>query len=68
MLSETGLEQPLRRRAWTVAEVAEQLGRHKASVYRLIYTGHIRPLPGTGDRLISDHELERFLRSTRDES
>ena len=68
MLSETGLEQPLRRRAWTVAEVAEQLGRHKASVYRLIYTGHLRPLPGTGDRLISDHELERFLRSTRDES
>ena len=29
---------------------------------------HLRPLPGTGDRLISEHELERFLRSTRDES
>ena len=68
MQSETGVEQPLRRRAWTVAEVAQQLGRHKASVYRLIYTGHLRPLPGTGDRLISDYELERFLRSTRDES
>jgi excisionase family DNA binding protein len=68
MQSEIGVEQPLRRRAWTVAEVAEQLGRHKASVYRLIYTGHLRPLPGTGDRLISEHELDRYLRSVQDKS
>lgn len=68
MESETGVvQQPLRRRAWTVKEVAEQLGRHKASIYRLIDTGYLKPLPGTGDRLISEHELDRFLRSTRGE-
>ena len=65
MQTETGVENhALRRRAWTVSEVAQQLGRHKASIYRLIYSGHLRPLPGTGDKLISEHELDRFLRST----
>jgi hypothetical protein len=36
-----------------------------SAAYRLVYTGYLKPLPGTGDRLISEHELERFLRSTR---
>jgi excisionase family DNA binding protein len=52
------------RRAWSVAEVAKLLGRHKATVYRLIYAGYLRTVEGTGEALISESELNRFLTSS----
>ena len=66
MSSEIAESPTLRRRAWKVSEVAQQLGIHKASVYRLIYSGVLKTLPGAGDRLISEYELERYLKASRD--
>ena len=57
----------LKRRAYTVPEIAVQLGRSRHTVYRLIHQGALRPLPIDGDILISEHEFEKFLRSTRED-
>ena len=50
------------RRAWSVVEIAKLLGRHKATVYRLIYSGKLKTIASnTGDILIADEELRKFL-------
>jgi excisionase family DNA binding protein len=52
---------PMPRRAFTIQEVAQQLGCAVDSIYRAIYRGQLRPLAGFGRKMISDKELERFL-------
>jgi excisionase family DNA binding protein len=55
---------PPGKRAFSVREIAGKLGVHTSSVYRLIYNGSLRTLPGLGRQLVSDVELERYLSST----
>ena len=45
----------------TPAEFAAQFGRTKTFAYRLLYSGKIKKLAGTGRILIPKSELERFL-------
>ncbi len=52
---------PLARRAFTYDEVAQQIGRHRAWVYRQVKAGKIRPIIGYGTAMISADELNRIL-------
>jgi excisionase family DNA binding protein len=54
---------PIQRRAFSPREVAAQLGRDRASVYRWLASGEIKPIAVSGRLMISDRELERFLGS-----
>lgn len=56
---------PLNRRAFSLVEVAEILGCHKASVYRAVYAGKLKTLAGFGRNPVSDAELDRFLGATK---
>ena len=49
------------RRAYTIAEAAQLLGCHKASVYRRLYAGEIKVLKGFGQLRIPASEIDRFL-------
>jgi hypothetical protein len=56
---------PIQRRAFSPREIAAQLGRDRASVYRWLASGELRPIAVSGRLMISDRELERFLDRTR---
>jgi excisionase family DNA binding protein len=56
---------PLHRRAYSLAEVAQILGVHKATIYRSLYRGDLKPMAGLGRARISDVELDRFLNATK---
>lgn len=59
-INETGVV----RKAYTLREVAESLGIHYSSVWRLVARGKIRTVGGLKrNRLIPETELNRFLRS-----
>jgi excisionase family DNA binding protein len=49
------------RLSYSLKEVAELLGCHKATVYRLIYDGALVPIKGFGRARIATHELMRFV-------
>jgi excisionase family DNA binding protein len=58
---------PIQRRAFSPREIAAQLGRDRASVYRWLASGELRPIAVSGRLMISDRELERFLGSNKGE-
>jgi excisionase family DNA binding protein len=49
------------RKAFTIAEVANLLGVHKSSVYRILYTGKIKVLSRCKRLMIPETELQKFL-------
>lgn len=53
------------RRVFSLVEVAEICGCHKASIYRAVYTGKLKTLDGFGRNRVSDAELDRFLGATK---
>jgi hypothetical protein len=55
----------IQRRAYSVKEIADMVGRHPLSIYRAIYRGELHPISGFGITMISERELERFLSITR---
>jgi excisionase family DNA binding protein len=52
---------PNSRRAYTVGEVADQVGTAVDSIYRSIHRGKLRRIAGIGRFMISEAELNRFL-------
>jgi excisionase family DNA binding protein len=57
--------QPLKRRAWTPKEVAEQLGVPYETVLDLIHANRIGATKAGRYYLVPDFELERFLDGAR---
>jgi len=58
----------IERRAFTLHEVADALGIHYSSVWRLVARGKLRTVGGLKrNRLIPAKELDRFLRSFDEE-
>jgi len=51
----------LKRRVFTIKEVATMCGVSLSSMYRTVKLGHLRPLKGFGKSLFTDTEVERFL-------
>ena len=49
----------------TIAEVADYLKLHPATIYRRIYEGKLEVLAGFGRLRICPRSLERFLSRTR---
>lgn len=47
---------------YTLAELADELGVSKVSVYRLIQKGLITPLPYHRRKIFTGEEVERFLK------
>jgi excisionase family DNA binding protein len=58
---------PVQRRAFSPREVAAQLGRDRASVYRWIKSKELRTISVSGRLMIADREIERFLSSVSGE-
>lgn len=57
--------QPLQRRAWSPAEIADQLGLKYRTVLSLIRSGQLGALHVGQHYIVPDVELERYLRSAR---
>lgn len=53
-----------KQRAHRVAEAAEILGHHKATTYRLIYSGQLKVIKNNGRIMIPSAEIERYLSTT----
>ena len=59
------LSAPVTRRAFTVSEIADQLGIGIDSVYRAVHRGQLKRIAGIGRFMISEQELDRFLAATK---
>jgi excisionase family DNA binding protein len=53
-----------RKRAFTIAEAAEFLGCHRATLHRMVQAGKLKTISGFGVLKVSDIELDRFLSNT----
>jgi excisionase family DNA binding protein len=51
-------------RAFSIAQAAEVLGFHRASIYRKVYRGEIKTLSSFGRLTIPLSELERYTNDT----
>ncbi len=51
----------LQRQAFSLAETAEMMGRHRSWAYRQRDKGRIRTVKGLGRELVPASELERIL-------
>lgn len=49
------------RKAYTLAEFASLLGKHRSYAYRLARTGRIKTIKGYGCELVSAREIDRIL-------
>ncbi len=53
------------RQAYTLAEFASLLGKHRSYAYRLARSGRIKTIKGYGRELISSNEIARILGETQ---
>lgn len=49
------------RKAYTLAEFASLLGKHRSYAYRLARSGRIKTIKGYGRELVSAAEIDRIL-------
>ena len=55
------------RQAYTLAEFASLLGKHRSYAYRMARSGRIKTIKGFGRELISASEIARILGETHNE-
>ncbi len=64
-MTEKNTEQPLRRDAYTLKETAQKLGISYMSAFRLVQRGLLKPCVALRIKLISQREIDRFLRDSQ---
>ncbi|MEI7910849.1 MAG: hypothetical protein WCK77_14525 [Verrucomicrobiota bacterium] len=50
-----------RRKAFSLAEFAQMVGRHRSWAYRQAKEGRIKTITGFGTTLVPAHEIDRIL-------
>jgi predicted site-specific integrase-resolvase len=55
---------PPHRKAFTLAEFASLLGKHRTYAYRMARSGRIKTIQGYGRELVAASEIDRILGET----
>lgn len=50
------------RRAYSLAEVAGMMGRHRSWIYRQVSEGRIKTITGFGHAMVTAEEIDRILK------